>query len=255
MSKFSEDFDMFLEERRARNSKLLLLRSIDSSLVNVSMASRLSDDLDTRSVDFEIGFNSLRTTGFDSSYSISMSKPSVDLENQLEVTSKLSGDFDSRFEDLLRGNFASSSSKISVPFCNRIDGFLATGRGASGCSSFVSTLVPDALIASKLSGDSEATLGGFLGSLASSSSKMSEFRDSLLEDFRATDTVFGSVVGVVVVVGDDALLLTLMFIGCGSRLSNESSAIVVIVDEEVFVACGAVRRGGLRFFGRTEIRW
>lgn len=193
---------MFLDDLRARNSKLLRLRSIDSSLVNASMASRLSEDFETRSLDFEIGLSNLRTTGFDSSYSISLSKPSVDLENQHEATSRLSGDFDNRFDDLLRGNLDSNSSNISEPLGIRFEDFLTIDR-TSGCSSFVSTLILEAVTASKLSGDKEAALlDGFLGNFDSNSSKMSEVRDNRLDDFLAIETFLGSV-------GEDAALFTL----------------------------------------------
>lgn len=229
--------DIFLDDLRARNSKLLLLRSIDSSLVNASIASKLSDDLDTRSVDFEIG--NLRVTGFTSSYSISFSNPSVDLENQPfgAAVSKLSGDFDDLFDaDLLLGSFASNSSNTSVFFGARLDDFLPI----IVCSSSLL-----ASTASRLSGDREATLGGFLGSLASNSSKMSDVRDKRFDDFLPIDGFFGSV-------GVDALLLFPVVV---CRLSNESSAIVVMVDVGVLATCDPLLLGGLRFLGRTDIRW
>lgn len=201
MSKFSDDLDIIFELLRARISKLFRRRSIESSLTNGSIASRLSDDLETRSVDFEIGFSNGRlaeATGFAiSSYSPSLSKASsVDLDNQLPgVESKLSGDLDNRFDvDLLRGSFASSSSNTSEPLDIRFDDFLAIHLTSSCCCSSpamaISALLCDIVVTSRLSGDNEVALV-FLGSFDSNSSKMSELRDSRLDDFLITPIVLG----------------------------------------------------------------
>lgn len=65
-------------------------------------------------------------------------------------------------------------------------------------------------VESKLSGERDTTLLGFLGSLASNSSKISEFLESLLDDFLNIDTFFDSI-------GELALLLLM-----SSRLSRVS---------------------------------
>jgi len=267
-SKLSDDLDIAFEFLRARKSKLLRRRSIESSLANGSIASKLSDDLETRSVDFEIGFSSClltEATGFAvCSYSISLSKPSsVDLENQqLGDESRLSGDLDNRFdEDLLRGSFASSSSNMSEPLDILLDGLLATDIHLTSvcCSSvavlFISALLRDAVVASRLSGDNDVALG-FRGSFDSNSSKMSELRDSRLDDFLVTPIALGGSVG------DGALLVdwsSCCCCSCCSKLSKVSSAMVGGIDGELGAALLGdvvviVRRGGRRFFGRTEIR-
>jgi hypothetical protein len=141
-----------------------------------------------------------------------------------------------------------------------LDGLLLTDTHlTSGCSSTaaaISALLRDIVVTSRLSGDNEVVLG-FLGSLDSNSSKMSELRDSRLDDFLVTPMVLGASVG------DDALPTN-----CGcccscsrcSKLSRVSSAMVGGIDGELGTPAlndtvvAAVRRGGRRFFGRTEIR-
>lgn len=120
----------------------------------------------------------------------------------------------------------------------------------------ISALLRDAVVASRLSGDKDVALG-FRGSFDSSSSKISELRDSRLDDFLVTLIVLGGSVG------DGALLIDwacCCCCSCCSRLSRVSSTIVGGIDGELGTAAfdgvvvGVVRRGGRRFFGRTEIR-
>lgn len=70
-----------------------------------------------------MGFKNLLVDGFVSSFSTSLSKPSVDFENQGNELSRLSGDLESRLEDdLRRGNLISIFSKTSEPFDVRLEG-------------------------------------------------------------------------------------------------------------------------------------
>lgn len=94
-------------------------------------------------------------------------------------------------------------------------------------------------VESRLSGDKEARLVGFLGSLDSSSSKRSQLRERRLDDFRRIEGGFGST-GELVAEGIS-----------GSRLSRVS----VLEDNGFGVQeVGVVRRGGRRFFGRIAMR-
>lgn len=112
-------------------------------------------------------------------------------------------------------------------------------------------LLRDVVVTSRLSGDSEVALD-FLGNLVSNSSKMSELRDNRLDNFLVTPIVLSASV-------DDALLVDCC---CDntfcSKLSNVFSATVSGIDDELGTVTldivDVTRRGGRRFFGRTEIR-
>lgn len=144
---------------------------------------------------------------------IRFSNISLDFEKNKELVSKLSGDLDDLLDDnLLRGNFDSNSSKTSDPEPDldvRLDDLLVTDLTSTCCcccccSSLDSTLgVLDWLGGSRLSGDKDAMLDGFLGSLNcgccccccgcccgcgdSRPSNTSEFLDVLADGLRVTD--------------------------------------------------------------------
>lgn len=191
------------------------------------------------------------------------------------MPSRLSGDFERRFEEILRRLSDGEEAVIGdiTRSSELTEAVLGDGLGGGidlTPSSRTSALDLESRFESRLSGDT----AGFL-SLASNSSKTSEFLDSLLEDFlrmgMGLDTTTGLLVssGVVGVSTTDSAggkvpsRLSRVSIDISEMLSIRGSPFVLVVllrlpllvfRLELLLEVGVARRGGRRFLGRTEIR-